>query len=204
MMKGLWVEIRTERDHSPVTFMDKTNLTWGEKKDLIYHQSYQSRIIRNKTNLKSPSPHPSLLPQLNFSPDFLPPPPAWRRGMGVAISSSHVVSAAPSSSGGGLLILCPCSSMGSLLWDTALHGLLQHGSFPCSAVLHKLPQHGSFPGAQSFRNKLLQHGSPVGSQVLTANLLQHGLLSPRVHKSYQEPAPVVPTGSQPPSGIQLL
>ncbi|KAM9655110.1 uncharacterized protein ACIBXB_008245 isoform 1-T1 [Morphnus guianensis] len=37
---------------------------------------------------------------------------------------------------------------------------------------------------------LLQCGSPAGSQVLPENLLQHGLLSPRVHRSCQEPAPV--------------
>jgi len=27
--------------------------------------------MRNKTDLKTPSPHPSLLPRLDFSPDFL-------------------------------------------------------------------------------------------------------------------------------------
>jgi len=32
MMKGLRVEIRTGRDHSPVTATDKTDKTWGEKK----------------------------------------------------------------------------------------------------------------------------------------------------------------------------
>ncbi|KAK4818526.1 hypothetical protein QYF61_014362 [Mycteria americana] len=52
----------------------------------------------------------------------------------------------------------------------------------CSSV-------GPFHGVQSFRNRLLQRGSPVGSQVLPANLLQCGLLSPRVHRSCQEPAP---------------
>ena len=42
---------------------------------------------------------------------------------------------------------------------------------------------------QSFRNRVLQRGSPMGSQALPANVLQHGLLSPRVHRSWQEPAP---------------
>jgi len=66
--------------------------------------------------------------------------------MGVAVSSSHVVSAAaPSSSGGGLLTLCPCSSVGSLSWETILHKLLQRESFPWAAALHELPQCGSFP-----------------------------------------------------------
>jgi len=43
-----------------------------------------------------------------------------------------------------------------------------------------------FHGVQPFRNRLLQSGSPVGSQ---ANLIQCVLLSPRVHRSWQEPAP---------------
>jgi len=62
-----------------------------------------------------PSPHPSLLPRLSFTLDFLsllPPSGAGGQGMGAVVSSSHVVSAAPSSSGGRLLTLFPCSSMG--------------------------------------------------------------------------------------------
>jgi len=110
--------------------------------------------------------------------------------MGVTVSSSHVVSAAPYSSGVGLLTLCPCSSVGSLTWETVLHKVLQHESFPWAAALHKLPQHRSFHGVQSFRNRLLQHGSPTGSQALPANLLRCGVLSPRVHRFLQEPAPV--------------
>jgi len=31
MMKGSRVEIGTGRDHSPITIMDKTDWTWGEK-----------------------------------------------------------------------------------------------------------------------------------------------------------------------------
>jgi len=27
-MKGLWVEVRTGRDHLAITVMDKTDLTW--------------------------------------------------------------------------------------------------------------------------------------------------------------------------------
>ena len=42
---------------------------------------------------------------------------------------------------------------------------------------------------QYFRNRLLQRGSPMGSQALPANLLRRGLLSPRVCRSWQEPAP---------------
>jgi len=31
MVKGSRVEIRTGRDHSPITVTDKTDSTWGEK-----------------------------------------------------------------------------------------------------------------------------------------------------------------------------
>ncbi|KAK4813314.1 hypothetical protein QYF61_023989 [Mycteria americana] len=69
----------------------------------------------------------------------------------------------------------------------------------CSSV-------GPFHRVQSFRSRLLQRGSPTGSQVLPENLLQHGFLSPRVHRSCQEPVPVRASHgrSQPPSGIHLL
>jgi len=67
------------------------------------------------------------------------------QGIGVAVSSAHVVSAAPSCSGGGLLTLFPCSSVRSLSRETVLHKLLQCVSFPWAAALHELPQHGSLP-----------------------------------------------------------
>jgi len=110
--------------------------------------------------------------------------------MGVVVSSSHIVSAAPSSSGGRLLTLCPCSTMRSLSQETVLHKLLQCESFPRAAALHELPSVGPFHRVQSFRNRLLQRGSPMGSQALPANLLWCGLLSPWVHRSWQEPTPV--------------
>jgi len=109
--------------------------------------------MRNKINLKTPSPHPSLLPRLNFTPDFLsllPPSGAGGRRMGVTVNSSHVVSATPSSSGGGLLTLCPCSSVRSLPRETVLHQLLQCESFPQAAVLYKLLQCGSLPRGAVF------------------------------------------------------
>jgi len=58
-MKGSWVEIRTGRDHSQITITDKTDGTW-EEKNLIYHQSNQSRITRNRKKLNT-FPPPSLL-----------------------------------------------------------------------------------------------------------------------------------------------
>jgi len=51
------------------------------------------------------------------------------------------------------------------------------------------PSMGPSRGVQSFRNRLLQCGSPTGSQAQPANLLRHGFLSPRVCRSWQEPAP---------------
>jgi len=51
------------------------------------------------------------------------------------------------------------------------------------------PSMGPSHGVQSFRNRLLQRRSPTGSQALPANLLRPQLLSPRVHRSWQEPAP---------------
>jgi len=48
---------------------------------------------------------------------------------------------------------------------------------------------GPSHGVQSFRNRLLRRGSSMGSPALPANLRRHGLLSPQVHRSWQEPAP---------------
>jgi len=110
--------------------------------------------------------------------------------MGVAVSSSRVVSATLSSSGGGLLTLYPCSSLGSLPQDTVLHKLLQFGSFPWGVDLLRL----------------LQCESPEGSQLLPENLLQWGLHS--LHRATDPARSLLqhglPKGSQPPSDIHLL
>ena len=125
--------------------------------------------------------------------------------MGVTVSSSHVISANPTSSWGGLLTLFPCSSVRSLSRETVLHRHLQCESFPWAAALHELPQHGS-----SLRSAVLQEQAaparvPTESQALPANLLRRGLLSPRVHKSWQEPAPAwAPHGVTGSLGIHLL
>ncbi|KAK4810966.1 hypothetical protein QYF61_014438 [Mycteria americana] len=66
-----------------------------------------------------------------------------------------------------------------VVWSPT-HG--RQSSMNCSSM-------GPFHGVQSFRNGLLQRGSPMGPQVLPATLLQHGLLSARVHRFCQEPAP---------------
>jgi len=125
--------------------------------------------------------------------------------MGVAVSSSHVVSAAPSSSGGRLFTLFPCSSVKSLSREAVLH------KFPNVSPSHGLqlftncPRVGPSHGVQSFRNRLLQRGSPTGSQAVLVNLLRRGLLSPWVRRTWQEPAPArVPHGVTASSGIHLL
>ena len=113
--------------------------------------------------------------------------------MGVAVSSSHIVSATPSSSGGGLFTLFSCSSVGSLPWDTVLHELLHRESFPWATVLHKLLQHGPLPwgavlqeqtapawvprGLTSPARSLIQSRLPMGSQPpLAIHLFWHGVL----------------------------
>lgn len=86
-----------------------------------------------------------LLPEINFTPDFLHIQPlsgTGRWGMEVAVSSSHVVSATPSSSGVGRLTLFPCSSSHGIQSFTnfsnlspSLHELLQHELLAWDAVL---------------------------------------------------------------------
>ena len=81
-----------------------------------------------------------------------------------------------------LLMLFPCSSVGSLPQGIVLHKLLQSESFPWAAVLHELPQRGSLP-----RRAVLQE------QAAPAWVL-HRVTSPA-----SKPAPVWPplsTGPQ--------
>jgi len=126
--------------------------------------------------------------------------------MGVVVSSSHIVSASPSSSGGGLLALFPGCSVRSLSWETVPHKLLQSEFFPRAAALHKLPQRESLP-----------RGAVLQEQAAPAWVL-HGVTSP-ASKPDQAWAPLstgpqvlagacsstgLPTGSQLPSGINLL
>jgi len=149
-------------------------------------------ILRNRTRS-----YKHLPPTLPFFPgsaslpflSLLPLSDAEGQGMVVAVRSSHVVSAAPSSSGEGLLTLYPCPSMRSLSQETVLHNLLQCESFPRAAALHQLPQRGSLPRAAVLQEQAAPAWVPMGSQALPANLLRHGLLSPQVHRSWQEPAP---------------
>jgi len=121
----------------------QNRLNLGEKKKFnlspIKSESDNQKINPNIKNTFTPTP-PFFL-GLTLLPSSLSPPSSgaggW--GMGVAVSSSHVVCAAPSSSD------FHCSSVRSLSRETILHKLLQHESFPRAAALHELPQRGSLP-----------------------------------------------------------
>jgi len=138
-MKVSWVEIRTRRDHSPVTITGKTDLTWGNQFNLLTIKSEHGNEKLNQI-LETPSLQTSLLlPALNLAPDFLyllPTSGAGGQGMRIAVSSSHAVSAAFSSIR-GLLIILPCSSVVSQLQETVLHELLQHVAFPWQLLQHR-------------------------------------------------------------------
>jgi len=99
----------------------------------------------NNPYLKTPSPHPTLLPGLNFTPSFLYlllQSCAGKWGMGVAVSSSHIILCCSL-----LLILFPCSSVGlshrrqssMKVSNVGLHKLLQHRCCPRGAVLQAHP-----------------------------------------------------------------
>ena len=88
----------------------QNRLNLGRKGSLIHHQSNQSRIVRNKTkSLNTLPPTPPFFPGSASLPflHLLPPSGAAGWGMGVTVSSLHVVSDTHSSSGGGLLTLFP-------------------------------------------------------------------------------------------------
>jgi len=162
-------------------------------------QSNQSRIMRDKNQILKHllPPLPSSWAQLpSRFPYLLSLNSRGGWGMGVAVSSSHAVSAAPTSSGGGLLTLFPCSRVGSvwvgsLRWEAVLHNLLQCGSFPQHAVLHKLLQCRSCPEGAV----LQEQAAPVW---ISCGVLSPASkpapawapLSPQGHRSCQEPAPV--------------
>jgi len=104
--------------------------------------------MRNETRSQNTFPPPLPYSQALLHSHCSPSSPlsgTVGQGMGVMVSSSHVVSATSSSSGGGLLTLFLYSSLRSLSHGTVLHKLLQHDSFPWGAALHKLPQCASLP-----------------------------------------------------------
>jgi len=180
-----------DRERSLTNYCHGQNrLNLGRKGSLIHHQS-NSRIVRNP-DLETPSPHPSFLPRLSFTPVSLPPPFKQRRGMG-------------NGGYGQFITLCLCCSLhlrGRTPHTLSLaqcegpsHGRQFSTNFSNVSPSHGLqlftncPSVGPFHRVQSFRNSLLQRGSPMGSQALPANLLHPGLFSPKGHRSWQKPAP---------------
>jgi len=132
-----------------------------------------------KPNLKNvfPPPLSSFWAHLQSRfPYLLPYNGTGRQGKGIAVSSSHIVSAAPSSS----------NSSQAPAWSPS-HGKDSSMNYTNMGPSHGLQffmscfRVGPFHRVQSFRNRLLQRGSPMGSQALSGNLLQHGLLSIRSH-----------------------
>ena len=185
--------------------LSRTKQTRCGEISLMRCQSNQSRIMRDKNQILKHllPPLPSSWAQLpSRFPYLLSLNSRGGWGMGVAVSSSHAVSAAPTSSGGGLLTLFPCSRVGSvwvgsLRWEAVLHNLLQCGSFPQHAVLHKLLQCRSCPEGAV----LQEQAAPVW---ISCGVLSPASkpapawapLSPQGHRSCQEPAP-----ARPPHGV---
>ena len=147
--------------------------------------------MRNKTKSQNtfPPPLPSSRAQLH-SQISLPNPPQWHRGTGMGFTViTHY-----------FLLLYPPWGEGSShsspapVWGPS-HGRQSSTNFSNVGPSHGLQffmncsSVGPFHGVQSFRSTLLQRGSPMGSQVLPENLLC-GVLSPQIHRSFQEPAPV--------------
>ena len=118
------------------------------------------------------------------------PSGAGARGLGVVVSSSHVVSVTPSFSKGGFLTLFPCSSMGSLPQETVLHELLQCGSFPQAEVNPKMLQCGSILWAAVLQEWTTPAWVPQGvTSPASKSAPAWAPLSPRGDRSYQELAP---------------
>jgi len=154
----------------------------------MYYQSNQSKRMRNKYKSSS---HPSLLPGLNFIPEFSTSSPQAEQGDGEwELWSVHHTLSLPllppqgedSSHSAPAPAWCPSrrrqfSTKFSNMSPS--HSLQLFTNCPSMCPSHVV---------QSFRNRLLQRGSPMGSKALPANLLQHGLLSVWVCRSWQEPA----------------
>lgn len=87
-MRGSQLKTRAGRYHSAVLLSQAKQTRLGEI-SLIYYQTNQSRIIRNKTkHLQQPSTYPSLLSRLNFLKS-LAPPTHHHRGMGMEVTAVH-------------------------------------------------------------------------------------------------------------------
>ena len=117
---------------------------------------------KKKKNLQPPSPHPSLLSGLNFTPHFLsllPPSGAGGRGMAVVVITHGFCCSF-------LLMLFPAPV------QSPTHGRQSSMNFSNMSPSHGLQLFmnwscvGPFHRVQYFRHRLLQCGSPTGSPFL--------------------------------------
>lgn len=131
--------------------------------------------------LKTPIPHPSLHPGLNFTSKFSTSYSQETQGYqewGLWLDHMlYLLLLTPQGEGGPLTLFC-CSRVGPLPWETALHELPQHGAFPPAEFLMNCPS------MSPFRTRLLQQGTPA--EVLPASLLLCGSSLPVV---WPGPAP---------------
>jgi len=122
--------------------------------------------MRYKTKSRNTFPHPSLLPRLNFTPDFLhllSPAAQGDRERGLR-SVHHTLSR---------LLLPPQVEDSSLSFSASVcgpsHGRQFSMNFSSVSLSHgqqlfmNRPSMGPLHGVQSFRNRLPQCGSPAGS-----------------------------------------
>lgn len=85
IMKSSWVKRRTERDHSTITVMGKTDSSWGNQFNWLPIKSEYNNE-KSTPVLKTPFCHHSILPGFNFTPSFLfllPLSSSQGQGMGV-------------------------------------------------------------------------------------------------------------------------
>lgn len=128
--------------------------------------------------------------------------------MWAVVSSSHNVTVAPSFSGEGLLTLFLCFTMGSLLWGTVLHELLQCQSLPWARFFMNCYSVGPSHSVQSFRNfMLLQCGISQGHKFCQQNYSSVG--SHRVTASFGHPpipewGPPGAVPAAPPAALALV
>lgn len=124
--------------------------------------------MRSKANPKKHAPPtPSLIPQLNFIPNSLPPPHSAVQGDGVWGYGQFIMLfllLLPPQGGHSPASVCSFlygrqSSKNSPMWDPPTD---YNSSQTAPAV--------ALPWVQSFRNSLLQCGFPTGSEVLPAHL----------------------------------
>lgn len=98
-------------------------------------------INKNKSKTTFPSAFPSFWAQLHCQFLYLLPP-EWHRRMENGGCSQFFTCSLRHSF---LLILLPCSTVGSHPWEAVLHKILQNGSFPWPSFLCEVLQCVSFP-----------------------------------------------------------